>query len=98
MQHEPQINCTNAYDINLDASSSGLTLNGSIYLLSTVQLLLSERMASSEVCTLYDRKNQTNPYNFLQIKRVRALDSSVSFKPIFVDFTLLIDMLPLWQF
>ena len=34
-KHEPQINWTNAYDINLDATSSGLAWNGSIYLLST---------------------------------------------------------------
>ena len=50
------------------------------------------------LCTLYDRKNLTNSYNFLIIKRVNALDSSVSSKPIFIDFTLLIDMLPLLQF
>ena len=43
-------------------------------------------------------KNQTNSYDFLRIKRVRALLLSVSFKPIFIDFTLLIDMLPLLQF
>ena len=55
-------------------------------------------MTNLEVCTLYDRKNQNNSYDFLQIKRVHALLISVSFKPIFVDFTLLIDMLPLLQF
>ena len=41
------------------------------------------------MCTSYDCKNQTN---------VDALLLSVSFKPIFVDFTLLIDMLLLLQF
>ena len=50
------------------------------------------------MCTLYDRKNQTNQYDFLRIKRVHALDSSVSFKPAFVDLTLVIDMLALLQF
>ena len=55
-------------------------------------------MANSEVCTLYDRKNQTNAYNFLRIKRVHALNSSVSFKPTSVDFDLFIDMLALLQF
>ena len=48
--------------------------------------------------TSYDRKNQTNSYDFLRITRVHALLLSVSFKPIFVDFTLLIDMLSLLQF
>ena len=97
MKYEHQINWANAYDNNLDISSSVLARNGSIYLLSTVQLLLSERMASLEVCTLYDRKNQTNSYDFLRIKRVHALLLSVSFKPIFVDSTLVIDMLVLLQ-
>ena len=52
-------------------------------------------MANLEECTLYDRKNQTNSYNFLRIKQVHALDSSVSFKPTLVDIALLIDMLAL---
>ena len=55
--------------------------------------LLSERMKNSTCCTLYDRKNLSNPYNLLRITRVNALLLSVSFKPIFVDFTLVIDML-----
>ena len=37
-------------------------------------------------CTLYDRKHQTNSYDSLRIKRVHALESSVSFKPIFILF------------
>ena len=37
-------------------------------------------------CTLYDRKNQTNSYDSLRIKRVHALESPVSFKPIFILF------------
>ena len=49
-------------------------------------------MANLEVCTLYDRKNRTNSYNFLRIIRVDALLLSVSFKPISDDFTLVIDM------
>ena len=49
-------------------------------------------------CTLHDHKNQTKSYDFLQIKRVHALDSSVSFKPIFVDFTLVINMLSLLHY
>ena len=52
-------------------------------------------MANSEVCTLYDRKIRSNLYNFLQITRVHALLLSVSFKPIFVDFTSVIGMLAL---
>ena len=46
-------------------------------------------------CTLYDRKNRTNSYDFLRIKRVHALDSSVSFTPISVDVAFVIDMLAL---
>ena len=51
-------------------------------------------------CTLYDRKIELNSYDFLQIKRVHALLLSVSFnfKPIFVDFNIVIDMLALLQF
>ena len=45
-----------------------------------------------DCCTLYDRKNQTNTYDFLRIKRVHALLLFVSFKPTFDDFTLVIDM------
>ena len=55
-------------------------------------------MVNSEEHTLYDRKNRTNSYDFLRIKRVHALLRSVSFKPIFVDFTPLIDMLLMLQF
>ena len=51
-----QINQVNAFITNLDDGISRLVRNGPIDLLSTVQSLLSERMASSEVCTLYDRK------------------------------------------
>ena len=46
-------------------------------------------------CILYDRKNRTNSYDFLQITRVYALLLSVSFKPIFVVVAFVIDMLAL---
>ena len=98
MKYEPQINWANTYGTNLDISTSRSVWNGRIDLLSTLTLLVSERMANSEVCTLYDRKNRTNSYDFLRIIRVHAFDSSVSFKPIFVDFTLVVDMLSLLQF
>ena len=64
MKYEHQINWANAYDTNLDLdiSSSGLSRNGSIYLLSTVQSLLSEQRKNLTCCTLYDRKNK----NFIQ--------------------------------
>ena len=90
MKYEHQINWANAYDTNLDVYISGLARNGSIYLLSTVQSLLSRPCPNSEVCTLYDRKNQTNSYDFLRITRVHALFLSVSFKPNFVEFALVI--------
>ena len=37
-------------------------------------------------CTLYDRKNRTNSYDFLQIKGVHTLLQSVSLKPIFLFY------------
>ena len=43
-------------------------------------------------CTLHDRKNETNSCDFLRIKQVHALLLFVSSKPIFDDFTLVIDM------
>ena len=93
-----QIDWANEYDVNLDSSSSGLPWNGLIYLLSTPTSNLSERMANSEVCTLYDCKNQTNSYNFLRIKRVHAFLLSVSFKPIFVVIASLYAKLGLFSF
>jgi hypothetical protein len=98
MELKHQINLANAYNNNLDISISRLVRNGSISLISTLTLHPTKWMANLEVCTLYDRKNRTNSYDFLRIKRVNTLFLSVSFKPIFVDFTLLIYMLPLLQF
>ena len=63
----------------------------------TGSITMMERM-KIRCCTLYDHKNQTSSYDFLRIRRVHALDSSVSFKPILIDFTLVIDMLALLQF
>ena len=98
MELKHQINLANAYNNNLDISISRSVQNALIFLLSTLTLHPPGWMANSEVCTLYDRKNLTNSYDFLRIIRVHALLLSVSFKPIFVDFTLLIDMLALLQF
>ena len=47
---------------------------------------------------MYDRKNGTNTYNFLQILRVRALLLSLSFNSIFDDFTLLVNMLAFFYY
>ena len=55
-------------------------------------------MANSEVCTLYDCKNQTNSYDFLRTELVHALLLSVSFKPTFVVVDSINDMLALLQF
>ena len=93
-----QINRANVYAINLDSCTGRSVRNACTVLLSTLTLHPPEWMANSEVCTLYDRKNRTNPYDFLQIKRVHALLISVSLKPNFVDFTLVIDLLFLLQF
>ena len=98
MEYEHQINWTNVYAVKLDAASSRLAWNGSIYLLSTVQSLLSERMASSEVCTLYDRKNRTTETSRTIVAVCYALLLSVSFKSIFEHFALVINMLALLQF
>ena len=98
MKYEHQINWANAYGTNLDDCTGRSVRNAWIGLLSTLTLHPPEWMANFEVCTLYDRKKWTNSYDFLRIKRVHALVSSVSFKPTFVDFTLVIDMLALLQF
>ena len=89
MKYEHQINWANTYDNNLDISISRFVWNRSINLIFTLTLHPPKQMANFEVCTLYDRKNRNNSYDFLRIKRVHALDSSVSFKRIYVDFTLL---------
>ena len=57
MKDEHPTNWANAYDTYLDISISRLVRNGRIDLLSTITLLVSERMANSEMRTLYDRKN-----------------------------------------
>ena len=99
MKYEHQINWANACNNNLNISISRSVWNAWIVLLSTLTLLMSERMANSEVCTLYDRKNQTNAYDFLQITQVHALLLSVSFKPILVYFSIVLHILTtLWQF
>ena len=78
MKVEHQINLANTYDTN--------------YLSSTHTYHVSQPCPHSTRCTLYDCKNQTNSYNFLQITRVHALLLSVAFKLIFDDFTLVINM------
>ena len=98
MKYEHQINWANACTHNLDGCAGRSVRNARIVLLSTLTLHPPERMANSEVCTLYDRKNQTNSYDLLRIERVHALLLSVSLKPIFVDSTLVIDMISLLQF
>ena len=98
MKYEHQINWAVAYTTNLDACTGRSVRNACIVLLSTLTLHPPEWMANSEVCTLYNCKNQTNSYNFLRIKRVHALSLSVSFKPIFVYFAIVLHMLALWQF
>ena len=95
MKYEHQINWANAYDTNLDNCTGRLVRNGRIDLLSTPTYHVSRPCPHSTCCTLYDRKIKLNSYNFLRITQVHALFLSVSFKPIFVDFTLVIDMLAL---
>ena len=98
MKYEHQINWANACDTNLDDCTSRSVRNARIVLLSTLTLHSPKRMANLEVCTLYNRKNRIILYDFLQIIRVHSLMLPVSFKPIFVDFTHVIDMLVLLQF
>ena len=60
MKYEHQINWANVYANNLDISTVGVLQNGLLYLISIRTSPLSERMANSEVRTLYDHKNQNN--------------------------------------
>ena len=98
MKYEHEINWANVYDTNLDDCTGRSVRNGRIDLLSTLTFTRTDGKFGSVYSTLYDRKNQTNSYNFLRIKRVHAMDSSVSFKITSVDFDFLIDMLVLLQF
>ena len=84
IKYEHQINWANVCDSNLDNCTGRSVRNERIDLLSIRKSTLSERMANSKGCTLYDRKNRTNSYDFLRIKRVDALLLSVSFKPAFI--------------
>ena len=95
MKYEHQINWANAYDNNLDDCSKQLLQNVFIYLLSTVELLLSLGMDKNPTLYIISLKNRTNLYDFLQITRVYALFLSVSFKSTFADFDLVINMLAL---
>ena len=47
MKYEPQINWANTYGTNLDISTSRSVWNGRIDLLSTLTLLVSERMKNT---------------------------------------------------
>ena len=60
-----QINCTNVYDINLDAYIVGLLQNQSINLLSTPTSFLSERMENSTFCRSYGCKNELDSFENL---------------------------------
>ena len=95
MKYEHQNNWANSCYTNLDISISRSVRNARIVLLSTLTLHPPECMANSEVCTLCDRKNLTNSYDFIQITQVYALSLSIFFKPIFVDVAIVIDMLSL---
>ena len=72
MKYKHQINWANAYDNKLDDCSKKLLQNGCIYLLFTVELLLS--LGTDENPTLYiiSLKNRTNFYDFLLSSRVYA--------------------------
>ena len=95
MKYEHEINWANVYDTNLDYCTGRTVRNACIVLLSTLTLLVSERIANSKGCTSYHSKKPTNSYNFLRITRVHALLLPISFKPIFVDFALVSDVLSL---
>ena len=95
MKYELQINWANAFNNNLDISTGRSTSELLVVPYFTSSLLLSRPCPYSTRCTLYDRENQSNSYDFLRIKRVHALLLSVSFKPIFVVIAFIIDMLAL---
>ena len=98
MKYEHQINWANAYDNNLDISTVISASELFVVLYCTSFSLLSRPCQYLTCCTLYDRKKQTNSYDFLRITEAHDLLLSVSFKPIFVYSTPLIDMLLLLQF
>ena len=80
MKYEPQIGWANTYDVKLDAASSGLARNGSIYLLSTPTSNLSRPCPTSTRCTSYDRKNWTNSIHSYRLIPNNTSCLSVSFK------------------
>ena len=73
MKYEYQINWSDAYDNNLEIVTVRFASDPSVVPHSIPTSLLLERMKNLTCCTLYDRKNQTNPYNFLQITRVQHM-------------------------
>ena len=99
MKYEHQINWANVCSNKLDISTVRSALELSVVPYFTSSSLLSQLCPNLICCTLYDRKNRINSYDFLRITRVHALLFSISFKPIFVvDSTLVINMLSLLQF
>ena len=98
MKYEPQINWANAFNNNLDISTGRSASELLVVPYFTSSSLLSRPCPYSTRCTLYDRENQCNSYDFLRINRVHALLLSVSFKPIFVDIAFVIDLIFLLQF
>ena len=95
MKYEYQINWANARNTNLDDCTGRSVRNAWIGLLSTLTLLPPEWMANLEVRTLYDRKNWTTLTSCTILAVCYALLLSVSFKPIFVDFASIFNMLAL---
>ena len=83
------------YNNNLDILTFRFASDPSVVLYSIPTSRLLEQMANSEVSTLYDRKNQTNLYNFWWVKQVHALLLFISCRPTFAGYTLVIDMLAL---
>ena len=85
-----QIDWFNAYDVNLDADSIEFTQNSSIYLLSTPTLNLLRPCPNLEMhhCTVWKKWNTIKNRAILAV--YYASDSSVSFKPTSVDFTLML--------
>ena len=67
-------------------------MDRSIYYLTLDQFTRIGTDEKFDCCTLYDRKNRTNSYDFLRIKQVHAVDLSDSFKPMFVVIAFIIDM------
>ena len=93
MKYERQINWANACtNNNLDDCTSRSVRNASIVLLFIPTLHPSKWMANLKGCTSYHFQKHSSEIVAYRLLLNNALFFSVSFKPIFIEFGLVIDM------